>query len=188
MDDRIQAVLDELRDHPEGLSFNQLCARLKEKMARQTLVNKLSQLVKDGLVKRAPEKPRRGQKVLYKSTKALEEIKRYMGVIFYVASQQKQEMEKFIDDWEKGNVPDEVFFEQLIDRIASIPQKVMGIAYVLAYGYNEAVAEYILLAAFQLCNETGSHFKSLLDKKAGTKKQSFRRAVLEFLGQGAMQR
>jgi DNA-binding HxlR family transcriptional regulator len=181
MDERTQAVLDELRHHPEGLCFNQLCARLKQKMARQTLVDRLSQLVKCGLVQRTPEKPRKGQRVLYKSTRALEDFERCIGVISYVASQQKQQMEKFIDDCEKGKVSDKTFFDEIIDRIVSLPQKVMGVAYVLAYGYDEAVAEYLLLVAFRHCNETELHIKSLLYKRAGAKKQTFRKAVLEFL-------
>jgi len=183
MDEKTQAILDELRDHPQGLSFNHLCDRLKEKMARQTLADRLSQLVKGGLVKKAPEKPRRGQRILYKSTEALEEIERRIEIISYVASQQKQEMEKFIDDWEKGKVPDKTFFDELIDHITSIPQKVMGTAYVLAYGYDEAVYEHILLVAFRWCNETESHVKSLLDKKAVAKKRSFGKAVHQFLEQ-----
>jgi DNA-binding transcriptional ArsR family regulator len=66
LDERIQAILDELRGHPEGFSFNQLCVRLREKMARQTLNMKLSWLLQCGLVQRTPEKPRKGQMVIYK--------------------------------------------------------------------------------------------------------------------------
>jgi len=183
MDEKTQAILDELRDRPQGLNFNQLCDRMKEKMARQTLADRLSQLVKSGLVKKTPEKPRKGQRILYKSTKASEEIERRIQVISHVALQQKQKMEKFINDWEKGKVPDKTFFNQLIDRITSIPQKVMGIAYVLAYGYDEAVYDYILLVAFRWCNETESHIKSLLDKRAVARKQSFGKAVHQFLEQ-----
>jgi DNA-binding HxlR family transcriptional regulator len=183
MDNRVQAIFNELRNHPEGLSFNQLCDRLKDRMARQTVSVRLSQLVEQKLVQKTPEKPRKGQRVLYKSTEALKEIESRLEVISYVALQQKQAIEKSIDDWENGKVSDKTFFNKLIDHIISIPQKVMGIAYVLAYGYDEAIAEYILLVAFRWCNETESHIKSLLDNRAVTKKRTFRKAVLEFLEQ-----
>jgi len=184
MDSRSQAIIDELKNNPQGLSFNQLCNRLKNIMARQTLHARLAELVELKLVQKVPEQPRKGQRVLYTYTKALEEIECRLNALAYIASQQERAIKNLVEEWEKGKVSDKTFFNKLIDCIIRVPQRIMGVAYILAYGYSETLVHFILPVAFQLCNGVESRIKLFLDEKGVTIKPRFKKAVFRFLQQG----
>lgn len=99
----------------------------------------------------------------------------YLQIIENVASEQKLRMQELISNWEEGRMPDNVFLEKLPRRIALVPQKVMGTAYIFAYDFEEAtrVVNHILQFAFKLCNEINedgiellSSAKKSIDKEA----------------------
>ena len=61
-EERKLEVLEILRDHPEGLSFNKL-AGLVRKSSRATLAHLIADMEQEGLIVRTPKRPRRGQSV-----------------------------------------------------------------------------------------------------------------------------
>jgi len=71
---RERKVKSILTQYPKGIHFNSLYREVKDRMALQTLVKILRDFEERGLVTRDPEKPRKGQKVLYKSTSALQKF------------------------------------------------------------------------------------------------------------------
>ena len=162
--ERVEYILNCLEKHPEGLGFNELCELVKGRMARKTLAKKLNTLLDEKLVIKKPEKPIKGQKISYRSTEALERLNRGLQVLSFVSSQLIPEIENLLQRWEIGECTDESLTESIINFSSEIPKRVMGMAYVLAFGYGEETVQFILFKAFKLCNEAYNHMWSLLDK------------------------
>lgn len=53
-DAREEAIIAELNNEPDGLSFNQLADRVADQMARNTLQQRVTNLTNDGVIEQDP--------------------------------------------------------------------------------------------------------------------------------------
>ncbi|KXA90261.1 hypothetical protein AKJ62_01265 [candidate division MSBL1 archaeon SCGC-AAA259D14] len=83
LDSRANAILETLKSYPEGLGFNELCRKVQDKAAKETVNKRLKQLVSKGLVEKEGG-DRRGQKVNYKISELAEELDDSIRVINFL--------------------------------------------------------------------------------------------------------